>query len=120
TLKTDGKMVAWGKNSSGFSYGNIVAGISNVAAIAAGWSDVAIRIDGTIVSWGNDYHYYSPILLATPVATNVISVGCGYYNMAILGDGLPRTPAYPMRLTVPRGLPLVLPATSGGTRAVNC
>jgi alpha-tubulin suppressor-like RCC1 family protein len=45
-------MVAWGSNSNGQISG--VVGLSGVTAIAAGdWHSLALKSDGTVVSWGD-------------------------------------------------------------------
>lgn len=116
-LTSDGRLMVWGNYRT--VYSNIVAGVSNVAIIAAGWGDVAVRKDGTIAAWGDTYSS-GPALQATPlIATNVVSISCGYRNAALLGEGPPRLPAHPVRMTVPYGVPLVLPAMPGGHRALE-
>jgi hypothetical protein len=116
-LKADGSVVAWGNYS--WEYNDILAGLSDVVLIGAGWSDVALKADGTISALINE-GYGAIDEVSPPIPTNVVFLACGYANMAILADGLPRTPVHPMRLTVPYGLPLVLPATPSGTRALDC
>ena len=46
-------MVAWGYNTYGQA--TVPAGLSGVIAIAAGdWHGIAIKSDGTVVSWGDN------------------------------------------------------------------
>ena len=54
-LKSDGTVVAWGRNDYGQT--TVPAGLTGVTAIAAGvWHTVALKSDGTVVAWGwNDY-----------------------------------------------------------------
>jgi hypothetical protein len=52
-LKSDGTVVAWGRNDDGQT--NVPAGLSRVVAIAAGWyHSLALKSDGTIVAWGRN------------------------------------------------------------------
>jgi hypothetical protein len=118
-LRSDGSIVVWGNYAYWFS--NLLAGVSNVATLGTGAGGVAVTTDGSLIAWGLASDYGGATFVPTPmVATNVVSLTCGRAVTAILGDGLPRTPAYPMTLNVPYGLPLILPAVSSATRALAC
>lgn len=81
-LKSDGTLVAWGKQI-------VPSGLSNVVAIAArGFFSVALKSDGTVFSWGsapwNQTHV--PAGLSNVVA---VAAGGGQYerSMALKKDG---------------------------------
>nr|WP_301539644.1 hypothetical protein [Paenibacillus sp. NEAU-GSW1] len=51
-LKSNGTVVAWGKDQMGNTL--VPKGLTNVVDVAAGWSvSVALRKDGTAVAWGS-------------------------------------------------------------------
>jgi alpha-tubulin suppressor-like RCC1 family protein len=53
TLKSDGTVLAWGRNVEGQT--TIPAGLSGVVAIAAGGdTSYALKSDNTVVAWGDD------------------------------------------------------------------
>src|SRR6185369_1697576 len=111
-LMSDHTVMAWGNNMDGqLGDGTTttrktpvpVSGLSGVIAIAAGnnWS-LALKADGTVWAWGFncDYYYYGSKLgdgtsvgyRTTPVQvsglTGVIAItACGYYSLALKGDG---------------------------------
>ena len=52
-LKSDGTVLAWGRNDYGQSA--VPAGLSDVVAIAAGGQhSLALKSDGTVVAWGDN------------------------------------------------------------------
>ena len=52
-LKSDGTVVAWGRERLGQT--TVPAGFTGVIAIAAGSTHtVALKHDGTVVAWGNN------------------------------------------------------------------
>src|SRR5205085_2974117 len=54
-LKSDGTVAAWGANGDGEC--NVPSSLSNVIAIAAGYShSLALTTNGTVVAWGNGGH----------------------------------------------------------------
>jgi hypothetical protein len=119
-LKTDGTVLGWGYDIFGQlgrgidpsnpNYPNIeilpAIGVSNIVAIAAGGShSLALKSDGTLLSWGSDrfgqlgdgtidnYNTTnSPIPNPTPapvsVATNIVAIAAGiYHSLALKSDG---------------------------------
>ncbi len=73
-------VIAWGSNTKGQT--NVPPSATNVIAVAAGWyHSLALRSDGTVVSWG-------AISNAPVEATNVVSIAAGAaHNLALRGDG---------------------------------
>jgi alpha-tubulin suppressor-like RCC1 family protein len=116
-LKTDGTVWAWGLNSSG-QLGNGAGGIgaksskpvqvsnlSGVKAIAAGtYHSLALKSDGTVWAWGDNYNgqlgtgsYYSsktPVAVKTTsgsILGGVTSIAAGgYHSLALKIDGTVR------------------------------
>lgn len=86
-LQRDGTVFAWGANDAGQT--NIPVGLSNVVAITAGGSAIdtggytmALKNDGTIVSWGS--------LLAPAATTNAVAIaGTWAHALALTTDNLP-------------------------------
>ena len=74
-------VVAWGSNTKGQT--NVPPSATNVIAVAAGWyHSLALRSDGTVVSWGT-------ISNAPVEATNIVSIAAGAaHSVALRGDGL--------------------------------
>lgn len=81
-LKSDTTVVAWGDNSSGQR--NVPAGLSNVVGIAAGGSHgIAVKNNGTVVTWGSGMGTNAPASL-----TNAVAVAAGWYHgIALRSDG---------------------------------
>lgn len=79
-------IVSWGSTSFLDTRTNVPADLTNVVAIAAGdRHDLALKADGTVVSWGeNDYNQ-----LAVPAGlSNVVAVaGALYHSLALKADG---------------------------------
>ena len=73
-------MIGWGYQT------NIPAAATGVVAIAAGWGhSLALRNDGTIVSWGDDTYGQCDVPAA---ATNIIAIAAGWYDsLALRSDG---------------------------------
>lgn len=103
-LAGDGHVLAWGDNSLGQC--NVPADLTNSIAVAAGGGfSLAVRADGTVVSWGNS--------TTVPAdATNVVglSVG-GSHRMALRADGTVVT--WGSITTVPAGLTNVIAIAAG-------
>jgi alpha-tubulin suppressor-like RCC1 family protein/ankyrin repeat protein len=115
-LTTSGRLLSWGKNSSGElgdgtradkiapvnvidSSGNILSGITSVAV--GNNHTIALTIDGTVYGWGNNYYgqlgdgtstnVITPKLLRdanSSIITDVRSIHAGYrYSIIIKTDG---------------------------------
>jgi alpha-tubulin suppressor-like RCC1 family protein len=107
-LKSDGTMLSWGKDGNG-QLGDgtvgpnnptpsVVLGASNIVAIAAG-SDhsLALKSDGTLLSWGNDSYGQlgdgrafpdSPTPSAVLGASNIVAIAAGSnHSLALKSDG---------------------------------
>lgn len=79
-LKSDGTVVAWGRNTSGqLGNGNntsqtspvAVSSLTNVVAIAAGTAhSLALKADGTVWSWGTNFEGQLGTGSTTPTSTN--------------------------------------------------
>ena len=79
-LKNDGTVVAWG-------YGDYAphAGLTNIVAIAAGYSHkLALKADGTVVAWG-----WPEYLVNVPAGLrNVVAIAAGgEHSLALKADG---------------------------------
>jgi alpha-tubulin suppressor-like RCC1 family protein len=96
-LKSDGTVAAWGAgtndpttsdNSAALSFGqNIVPhGLSNVVAIAGSLnSSLALKSDGTLLAWGNNWYGQTNVPAGL---SNVVSVSAGdYHFLALKADG---------------------------------
>jgi hypothetical protein len=106
-VRSNGTVWAWGRNEHG-ELGNgtsdldsvvpvQVSGLSNVAAVAAGYAySVALRSDGTVWAWGynadgelgNGMTTDSPAPVQISGLSNVVAVASGtYHSLAIGSDG---------------------------------
>jgi hypothetical protein len=84
-LRADGSMIAWGSDPS---LDSIPAGISNVVAIAMGYSHcAALKLDGTVVAWGYDGSGQTNV----PTGLQNVTMIRGYGNstLALVGSGPP-------------------------------
>jgi alpha-tubulin suppressor-like RCC1 family protein len=78
--------MAWGANSVGQT--NVPAGLDNVVAIASGQNFcLALRADGTVVSWG--HYFQQPGATVPPSATNIVAIAAGnsHHCLALRADG---------------------------------
>lgn len=83
-LRPDGRVAAWGWNSSGQTF--VPANLTNARAISAGFQhSMALRSNGTVQPWGSG----SFSLLSVPsAATNVTAISSGWYhNLALRSNG---------------------------------
>jgi hypothetical protein len=64
----------------------VPASATNVVAIAAGWGhSLALRADGTVVSWGDNTYGQASV---PADATNIVAIAAGWYHsMAVRADG---------------------------------
>ena len=120
-LRSDGTLVAWGRNL--FGENDIPANVTNVTAVAAGdlFSLAALQ-DGTVIGWGDDYYGQS-----TPPAnvTNPLAIFAGGdFSLAWLRDpssGVPpRFWLQPADRTIPGGDTLFLYPGINGTPPLRC
>jgi len=83
-LKADGRVVAWGVNTSGQT--NVPFSTTNVVAIAAGQShSVALRSDGRVTVWGSNLSGQTNVPAS---ATNVVAIAArATHNLALKADG---------------------------------
>jgi alpha-tubulin suppressor-like RCC1 family protein len=72
-----GKLVSWGTDDDFGSVSGIPAGV--FTAVAAGAGGLAIRTDGTLVSWANDW--------GTPAGTFTAIAASSTHRVAIRTDG---------------------------------
>jgi hypothetical protein len=83
-LKSDGTVVAWGRNNDGQS--TVPGGLSTVAAIAAGgYHNLALKSNGTVVAWGDSFFGQSTV----PVGlSGVVAIAAGsWHSLALRSDG---------------------------------
>jgi alpha-tubulin suppressor-like RCC1 family protein len=81
-------VAAWGDNSTGQT--TVPAGLTNVVALAGGrYHSLALRTDGTVAAWGENFGYYNYGQATVPAGlTNVVAIAGGYYHsMALRADG---------------------------------
>jgi alpha-tubulin suppressor-like RCC1 family protein len=96
-LESSGKLVAWGDNSDAQT--NIPTGLTNgfaVAAIAAGgWHFLALKTNGTVISWGATDPYVNYGQTNVPNGlTNVIQIAAGlFHSLALVGTNPPEMKA---------------------------
>ncbi|MFN9113533.1 MAG: choice-of-anchor D domain-containing protein, partial [Bacteroidota bacterium] len=116
-LKSDGTVVAWGRNTEGQA--TVPAGLSGVMAVAAGaYHSLALKADGTVVMWGDDNHgaYAVPAGL-----TNVKQIATGYdHSLALKQDGTVVAWGYNFdgQATVPSGLSNVIAIAAGSSHSL--
>ncbi len=79
-----GKVVAWGQNT--YAQGLVPATVSNVIAVAAGYThNLALRVDGSVAAWGQNTYAQCTVPAS---ASNVVSIAAGaYHSLARRADG---------------------------------
>jgi len=79
-------LVCWGAPAGVDTRTNIPPGLTNILAIAAGdWHDLALKSDGTVLTWGNND--YSQLSIPADL-TNVVAIaGALYHSLALKADG---------------------------------
>ena len=86
-LGADGKVVAWGNNSSGqCDIPEALTNLQDAVAIAAGgYHSLAIRLDGTVIAWGANEDGQTDV----PVGlTGVLGIAAGmWHSVAVRADG---------------------------------
>ena len=111
-LRTDGTVVAWGRNTEGET--NVPAGLSNVVSIAAGYyHSIALKGDGTIVVWGANNYGQTNIPAGL---SNVVAIAGSYYDTLVLkadGTVLVWGGGFGNQTNVPAGLSNVVAVSAG-------
>ena len=83
-LKSDGSIVAWGRNDE--RQCNVPAPNSDFVAVAAGWKhSLGLKSDGSIVAWGNNDDDQCNI--PAPNSDFVAVAGGGYHSLGMKTDG---------------------------------
>jgi len=85
-LKSDGTVVAWGKEFNGNGIINVPAGLNNVVAISANRTHaLALKRDGTVFGWGDNRYGEA----TSPVGLNdVVAISAGVdHSLALKSDG---------------------------------
>jgi alpha-tubulin suppressor-like RCC1 family protein len=78
-VRTDGTVAAWAYTNSP-TLTNVPSGLSNVTAVAANGSDLALKADTTVAAWGSAPGSNAPVWL-----TNVIAIAAAdTYGLALL------------------------------------
>jgi len=116
-LKSDGTVVAWGRNDQG--QGSVPAGLGNVAMIyAGGYHNLALKTDGAIVGWGqNDVGQAN----APSGLTDAVGLSAGtFHSLALKANGT--VVAWGRNLegqaTVPSGLTNVTAVVAGSLHSL--
>lgn len=111
-LKTDGTVVAWGKNASGQC--NVPQGLTNVLSVAAGYGySLALSADRTVAAWGDNTYGQTNLPAGL---SNVIAIAAGpQHCVAVKADGSLVTwgSNYAGETSVPEGLGPVVGAVAG-------
>ncbi|HAV63354.1 MAG TPA: hypothetical protein DCY13_13435, partial [Verrucomicrobiales bacterium] len=115
---TQAPVVAWGLNDDGQT--TVPAGLSNVVAVAAGYyHSLALKSDGTVVSWPDS-------ILGVPTTapaglSNVVAVFAGErHNLALKGDGTVAAWGWDAfgQTAVPLGLSNIVAVAAGGRHSL--
>jgi alpha-tubulin suppressor-like RCC1 family protein len=80
-------VIRWGNGANGYNQSQIPNNLTNVLAIAAGFThSLALRQDGTVVGWGSDTNYGQ---INIPIGlTNVTAISAGgFHSLARKSDG---------------------------------
>ncbi len=127
-LKSDGTVFEWGNRNG---RGNIVTGLSNVAAIATGENhSLALKSDGTVFGWGGNGHgeatgvptttgsYSSDgvVTIGGQLLNDVVAIAAGNgYSVALKKDGTVVEWGYCIRhfTEIPAGLSNVIAIAAG-------
>jgi hypothetical protein len=114
-LTGDGTVVTWESYLPA-----VPEGLSSVKAIAVGWYGLALKEDGTVVSWGSN-EYGQDVAPAGLSGVVAIAAGKDYYirkGLALKSDGTVqlwgRASAGDGQLQVPHGLSGVVAISAGG------
>lgn len=115
-LKSNGTVVEWSWEYEP----EVVAGLSNVVAVAAGGAhSVALKADGTVVAWGGNHHGQ---LNVPPGLSNVIAISASEdHTLALKSDGTLAAwglGCFGDDVTPPAGLSNLLAIASSGIRNV--
>ncbi len=110
-LLPDSTVLGWGAGQGAY----VPFGLTNVVAIAAeGNRSLALKRDGTLVSWGDAY----PV---PPEATNVVALACGgSHSLALRADGtvVAWGSNFSGESAVPPGLSNVIKIVAGGSTSL--
>ena len=112
-LKTDGRVLAWGRNNYGQT--TVPEGAtSGVIAIAAGWDHtVALKGDGNVIAWG--WNGFGQITLPPAVRSGISAIAAGgrvtFYRLAGGASNTPNFQAWSSQVFTPEQL--ADPAFSG-------
>jgi hypothetical protein len=111
-IKGDGTVVAWGYNGSGQC--NVLPGLSNVTAVAAGlYHSLALKSNGTVVAWGYNGHNQCSVPASL---THVTAIAAGNeHSLALKSDGMVVAWGYNVQgqCNVPAGLTNVVAIAAG-------
>jgi alpha-tubulin suppressor-like RCC1 family protein len=80
------KVTAWGQNSQPWGQTNVPTGLSDVIAVDAGDShSLALKIDGTIVGWGDNT--FGQLNVPSSLSNGVAVAGGTRHSIALKADG---------------------------------
>jgi hypothetical protein len=120
-LNADGTVVEWG-GSEGEPQSQLVPGLTNVIAIAAGFGSLALKADGTVVGWDG--------LAANPLpnVSNVVAIAApadddtsGSYFLALKSDGTIASSSsyYPFPFALSNVFAIAVSSSLGGVAMVS-
>jgi len=119
-LKSNGTVVAWGSGTGT----NLPAGLTNIVAISAGNyvfenSGMAIRSDGTLLTWGdNNYGDKTPPTALSNLVT-VAASAPAFHGLALVNDGSPVILHPPVGLTAYTGRSVTLQGSAVGAQPLS-